>query len=89
MTVCNLGSYHWAHLAVRITNRVSIGETEPLDVPLFAKVGSVESSRCVNIPKTEFFSAGWKKIPAPSELNIVRVELLASLCGTGYIEKKF
>jgi hypothetical protein len=84
VTVCNRSAARWRDVVIRITNKVPVGDMPALDIPLFAKVGDVSVGACVDVPKTQFFSAGWKKIPAPREMNVVRVEILASVTGPGY-----
>ena len=88
ISVCNRSSARWDDVVVRITNRVPLGDMAPVDTPLFAKVGNISSGACLDVPKAQFFSASWKKIPAPREINIVRVEILTSVNGPGYFAKE-
>lgn len=87
ITVCNRSAARWREVVIRITNRVPLGNMPAIDNSLFAKVGDVSLGACVDVPRTQFYSAGWKKIPAPREMNIVRVEILASVAGPGYFAK--
>ncbi len=87
ITICNRSHGPWANILIRITDRVSNGNVT-FDVTRFAEPGTVAAGKCIDVPKAAFHSAGWKKIPARREMNIVRVEILASVKGQGYFIKE-
>lgn len=87
VTICNRSDKSWNGLTIRVTSRTIVAG-EPIELPLFAKVRQIDVGACVSIPNTKFFSPGWKKIPASSNLNIVRVEVLASVTGLGYFARE-
>jgi len=86
--ICNRTSARWKDVVVRITSEVSTGVAPPFETPFFAKTQTITSGECRDILASEFSSASWKKIPAPSRMNIVRVEVLASVQGTGYLDTR-
>lgn len=81
--ICNDNSVTWSDSIVKLTNRVNVGG-ENFDSPLYAKSGNVESGTCVDLSNGNFYSASWKKIPAPSQMNVVKVEILANVRGAAY-----
>ncbi len=88
LTLCNRGSARWSDVLVRISDRVSMGDAEPLGpFTYLSRVKTVEPSGCVEVPWGSFFSPGWKKIPAPRKVNISQVEILASVSGKAYIKR--
>jgi hypothetical protein len=89
VTVCNRSSAMWTNMLVRLTDSVPVGNREPLDSVYLAKVRAPNPSACVDIALGDFSSPGWKKIPAPPQMNIIRVEVLASVAGRRYAEQRF
>jgi hypothetical protein len=84
--ICNRGAFPWSSVTLRATSR-ALASGLPPDLPLLGQVTKVNAGKCVDVPNSELFSPGWKRIPAPSEVNIVRVEILASITGPGYFVK--
>jgi hypothetical protein len=85
--ICNDNSIAWDDTVIKLTSRVVAGSVS-LDSALYAKGGTIPSGGCVDVPNKEFYSASWKKIPAPAQMNIVRVEILTKVRGAGYFDQK-
>jgi len=85
VTICNRGKNEWTNLIIRVTDR--FGGNPSYDAPYFAQLKAVSPGGCADIAYSDFRSAGWKEIPAPAALNVVRVEILASVTGLGYFVK--
>jgi len=86
ITVCNRGEGAWRNVILRVTNR-EFFDTTPTDLPLLGELTKLDAGACVDVPIADLSSPGWKKIPAPRDVNVVRVEILATITGVGYFSK--
>jgi len=78
----------WGDSVIKLTSRVVAGSVT-LDSAFYAKGGAIPSGGCVDVSNKEFYSASWKKIPAPAQLNIIEVEILTKVRGAGYLEQEY
>lgn len=84
--ICNRSASPWNGVTLRAISRVSMGGL-PSELPLLGQVSRVNAGVCFDVPNSDLFSPGWKRIPAPAVVNIVRVEILTSVTGPGYFVK--
>ncbi|MBI1739172.1 MAG: hypothetical protein HYR58_07985 [Acidobacteria bacterium] len=81
--ICNRGSSAWKEVLVRITTHYDA------DYEWLAELKDIKPNACTDTLTSEFYSPDWKRIPAGHGLKVLKVEILASVSGTGYAEGVF
>jgi hypothetical protein len=75
VTVCNRSNGEWNSVLVQI------------DQGYLASLDRLQPGECKQLPVRDFTTESWKRMPPPSDLQVTRVAVLATIAQKGYAQK--
>jgi hypothetical protein len=75
VTVCNKGDTEWTHILVQI------------DQGYLSSLDHLQRGECKQFRVRDFTTESWKRMPPPSDLQVTRVAVLATIGQRGFAQR--